>query len=169
MSDTLIAAIAGSVSALIASAIGALISYRLLKSEYQNKFRMELINKQIDACEKLWLALITASKSKGKDHVLQYRKEKIFINLRAAIELHKNLVDALNQSSGLYFSKDLRSSIFDLKDYLELEIDFDTEENENLISNTKANKLDGYVQNVRMAIRRELNLENLQVTKEGPV
>lgn len=169
MNDTLIAAIVGSVSALISSTIGSWISYRLLKSEYRNKFRLELITKQIDACEKLWSSLALASKSRGANHVLQHRNKNIFLNIQAAMILHENLVDALNLSSGLYFSRVLRSSIFELKDYIEMEISDAVTENEVSISKTKANKLDGYVQNVRMAIRKELNLENLQVTKEGPV
>lgn len=169
MSDAVISATVAAISAFIISLVSALISFRVLRSEYQNKFRLELINRQINACEKLWLALALASKSRGIDHVIQYHDSKVFLNTKAVAELHKNILDALNSSSGLYYSKILRNSVFELRNFLEAELELDTNEKEIPISKSKAKNLDGYVQNVRIAIRKELNLEDLRITKEGPV
>ena len=65
-SDILFPALVGAVTAIISSLIGAWVTYRTLRKDYQNKYQMELINRQLVACEQLWSSLSVASKSKIK-------------------------------------------------------------------------------------------------------
>ncbi|HKJ39842.1 MAG TPA: hypothetical protein VJ972_13775 [Anaerolineales bacterium] len=167
--EIIIPAIAGITTAIISSLVGAWVTYRALKRDYQNKYQMELINRQIAACETLWSVLSVASRSKGNNHVLCKNNGKFLLNIEKGIELHDNVVNTVNSQHGLYFSRELRQSVFDLRDFIENEINFDLKDEYIPVSNTKANKLDGYVQNIRVAIRKELRLEDINAAKEGPL
>jgi hypothetical protein len=167
MSDILIASFVSVASAIVVSVIGFLVSYKLLKSELLGKHRMELISKQLIACEKLWSDLSIASKGKG--YWLKKNNNGAIIYRNKMIELHNNIIDTVNSQHGLYYSRKLRKSIFELRDFMENEFDLDLKEEKIQISSTKANKIDGYVQNVRVAIRKELKLEDINAVKEGPL
>ncbi|WKZ40460.1 MAG: hypothetical protein QY328_00225 [Anaerolineales bacterium] len=169
MNDLLITTLISVVSAVFVSVIGFLISYRLLKSEYLGKHRMELISKQMVACEKLWVDLSVASKSKQKSNLIANQKNALYLDGKITEALYSNIITTINSPSGLYFSRHLRKSVFDLRDFIEQEIYIDLNNQDQPISITKAKKLDGYIQNVRIAIRKELKIEDLKASQEGPL
>jgi hypothetical protein len=66
LDEKLIAALIGTLSAILTSMIAIWASHRKLRAELLSKYRSELINKQIEACEKLWEKLESTSFSYGK-------------------------------------------------------------------------------------------------------
>ena len=76
-----------------------------------------------------------------------------------------------NSPSGLYYSHLLRKALFDLRSFIEKELLANAQEGQTEleISNTKANNFpDGAVQNLRIALRKEIGTEDLAVAREGP-
>lgn len=167
-SGTLIAAIAGVLSAVLASAGASWVSYRALKSEYLGKRRLELIGKQMAACEALWTTLASGSRSHVGNRVVVYRNDHPHVVLATAQEMCESLTDVFTSPAGLYYSRTVRHCLFDLRDFLEGEFLSGTYEqgSELEISKTKAKKFDYLVQSLRVSIRKELGVENLQVAKE---
>lgn len=169
MSDLIVVSLISTTSAILISIIGVFVSHKLLKSELLGKYRTELIAKQISACESLWVNLSFASKSKVKGALIQKHKDGVSLNGKKVFDLHKGITDIVNSQHGLYFSKELRKSVYELRNFIEDEIGLDAKHINFQVSNTKANKLDGYVQNLRVAIRKELKLEDIKAAKEGPL
>lgn len=165
---TLIAAVAGVLSAVLASAGASWVSYRALKSEYLGKRRLELIGKQIAACEALWNALASTSRSHVGNRVVIYRNDHPWVALATAHELCESLTAVFMSPAGLYFSRTVRHCLFDLRDFLESEFLSGAHEqvSEIEISKRKAKNFDYLVQCLRVAIRKELGVENLQVANE---
>lgn len=161
MSETFFPAIVGALTAIFTSIVANWVSMRSIKAEYEKKHQMELIAKQFSACEDLWHALETASmKSMGSkcvfDSSLVYSKEN-------AKELYDRLFAVFLSPAGLYFSRDLRKCFFRLTDFIGAEINA---ENNHGWSKTKIKTFDGMVQDLRVAIRHEMGLEDLTVTRE---
>lgn len=166
MSDILIAAVVGAITGLGTSLLGFLIAYRNLKTEFQGKFRLELISKQLVACESLWALLALASRSDGIERVITYDGEKPFLVRIQAKKLYDELNIIFNSPFGLYYSKNIRKCLFDLRDFIHREF---LQRGDDDISKVKVAKFDGYVQNLRIAIRKEIGVEDLKVTEQGPV
>jgi len=168
MSETLIAAILGTTSGLILGIASLYFAYRNLKFEYRGKFELEIIMKQISACEALWGVLANSSKSDGDERILIYQENQIAINKKNVKKLYDDINQIFNSPMGLYFSRDLRKNMFDLRDFINAEF-LQKLPKDDLISKTKAEKFDGYVQNLRLAIRKEIGAVDLVVTKKGPL
>jgi hypothetical protein len=165
-----LAALVGFLTAVFTSILASWIGYRKLRAEYLGKYRFDLMKKQIDACEALWDALKPTSKSIGENRVILHRSGKTFVKINVAENLYKTINDVFNSPFGLYYSRQLRESLFKLRNFLEDE--FITQANGNTelqISNTRARKFDSRVQNLRISIRKELELDDLRVVAEGPI
>lgn len=167
--EAVVTIIAGALVAIISSALGAWGALVTLRRDYQNRYRMEIINKQMLACETLWSALSIASKYNGNEGLIEISKKGAVLRKKNIVELLRKIANALNSHHGLYYSKEVRNSVFALRDFIEGEININGKDTLILLSNTKANKLDGYIQNVRIALRRELRAENINHAKEGPL
>jgi hypothetical protein len=165
VSETIIAAMVGAITAIITSILAAWVSYYNISKEYKTKYHMDLVSKQIDACEKLWGVLEIASKKGGADKLISESDKGTFISIEAARKLHSNLTEIFNSPSGLYYSRSLRSELFILRDFIDNQILKDIQETKLQWSKAKANKLDGYIQNLRTAIREEMGLDDLRVSK----
>jgi hypothetical protein len=172
ITDTVIASIVGAIAGVITSLLASWIGYRTLRTEFLAKHRLELISKQIAACEALWIVLEPVSRSVGENRVIKARGNKHYVDVQAAKELCAKLTLVFNSLSGLYYSRFLRKALFDLRDFIEKEFLANAQEGQTEleVSNTKANNfLDGEVQNLRIALRKEIGTEDLSVAKEGPV
>lgn len=167
LSDVLLTGIIAAIVAIITSVITSFISYRSVKTEILSKHRQDLIEKQFAASEKMWEVLALASKAKSDKFVINYKDEKVHVNLGAAKKLHEDITDAFNSKHGLYLSRELRAAIFDLRNFIETE--FLAPKVETSISNNKARSFYGRVANLRNALRKEIGVEDLIVSKEGPV
>lgn len=168
MNEVLLTAIVGSLSGFFASFISVYFAYKSIKSDYRGKFELEIISKQINACETLWSILSVASKSEGEDRILTHKNDQITLDAQGAKKLYDALNQIFNSPMGLYFSRALRKSLFELRDFIYSEF-LQKATKENHISNTKAAKFDGYIQNLRVAIRREIGVVDLSVTMKGPL
>lgn len=169
LSDSLFAAVIGFLSAIITSLIAAGVTYRKLKLELLGKHNQELINRQFVACESLWLALESASRSVGENRVVVFREQKIYIVLPAARHLYDALTGVFNSADGLYFSRHLRTELFDLRGFIETEFVAPIHSSmvEINVSRNKYEKFDGKVQNLRKAIREEIDVEDPGFVKKG--
>ena len=166
MSDSFIAALAGFITAIVASIIASWVSFRSIRTEYKTKYHSELIGRQIQSCENLWSALGAASRTIGDQRLIVVNKKDATISVECAKKIYNDLSSVFNSSSGLYFSKNLRQSLFELRDFLGQEILLKVKKEAFLQwSKTKANDLDGYIQNLRNAIRHEVGVEDLTIAK----
>jgi hypothetical protein len=169
--ESIIPALVGALAAVATSIVGSLVGYRTLRAEYRSRHRLELIGKQIAACEDLWAALLIGSQSSGENRVIHHRDGKSFVSVPDSRQFYDDLTRTFNSSSGLYYSRELRDDLFALRGFVESDLmslggdDADLVE----ISNSKAKKFDGLVRNLRVAIRREIGVEDLKAATEGPV
>lgn len=169
--ESLIPALVGALAAVLTSVVGSLVGYRTLRAEYRSKHRLELIGKQIAACEELWAALVTGSQSSGDSRVIHHRDGKSYVSVTDARQFYGSLTSVFNSSSGLYYSRELRDALFALRGFVESDLMTLVSEETSLveISNNKAKKFDGHVNWLRIAIRREIGVEDLKAATEGPV
>src|SRR5687768_12296062 len=113
VADTVMAAIVGSLAAILTSLLGSWISYRALRADYLGKYRLDLIGKQMAACEALWNVLEPGSRSHGKIRVIIDKNNKHYANVKVAEKLYSDLTRVFNSSAGLYFSRQLRETLFE--------------------------------------------------------
>jgi hypothetical protein len=166
MTDSLLAAFVGAIIAIVTSIIATWVSFRNIRTEYQTKYHLELVERQIKACESLWSVLAITSRTFGDQRLIIFNEKDAAISVECAQKLYSDLTVVFNSSSGLYFSKDLRRSLFVLRDFLGEEIITNKSDEQTLQwSKTKAKDLDGYIQNLRNAIRNEVGLVDLTVAK----
>jgi hypothetical protein len=171
LGEIVISALIGALTAAITSLIGFWVSYKNLSAEYLGKLNIELTNKQLSACEALWIILEPVSRSRGVTRVIIQRNEQPYVVLNAA----KNFYDSINKvfysKSGLYYSRRLRNELFDLRDYILEEFISKMKDGvtEIQINKSKVKKFDGKVQQLRIAIRAEIGVEDLKVTSEGSI
>jgi hypothetical protein len=170
LGDTIISALIGALTAAIISLAGYWASYRNLRTEYLAKRNIDFTNKQIAACEALSVILEPVSRSQGDERVIIYKGQQAFVALCAAREFYKSLCKVFNSSAGLYYSKQLRNELFDLRNYLMEEFIAKAEEGQTElpIARNKAERLDGKVQQLRIAIRAEIGVEDLRVATVAP-
>ena len=171
MQTEIVAIAVGFISALVTSILGSWLGYRTLRAEYLGKRNIEFINKQLVACESLWIVLESGSRSKGTERVIVHKNEQAYLHLSPAINLYDSLNKVFNSASGLYYSKKLRDELFDLRNFImdELISKIKEGQTEIQISNNKAKEFDSKVQQLRIAIRAEIGVNDLKVTNEGPI
>jgi hypothetical protein len=170
-SEVILTSIIAAIVAIITSLITSSVTSKNLKTEILSKHRQDLIRRQVIACETMWSALKLASKAKGENFVIQYKDEKTFVNIAAAKRLHNNLTESFNSKHGLYFSRELRDAIFNLRNFIEKEFlntNFSST-TEAALSKSKTKSFFGRVASLRNALRTEIGVEDLTVGKEGPV
>ena len=171
MQTEVVAIAVGFLSALVTSILGSWLGYRTLRAEYLGKRNVDFINKQMAACEALWVILELAARSQGEERVIVHKNEQSYIDQSVAKKLYNSLNSVFNSASGLYYSRQLRAELFDLRNFILDE--FVSIESKNQteiqISKSKADKFDGKVQQLRIAIRAEIGVEDLKVTSEGPI
>jgi hypothetical protein len=170
LSDAVIAAIVGFLSAVITSIIASWVSHRRLRAELMGKYRLELIGKQTTACESLWSVLESGSRSIGENRVVVYTEGKPHVVIPVAKDLYAALTKVFNSPSGLYFSRQLRQAIFDLRDFIGDEFIPKNQDGQSEleVSNNKAKSFHGRIANLRIALRKEIGTEDLTVSREGP-
>ena len=171
MQTEFISILVGFLTAVATSIIGAWLSYRALRAEYLGKLNIEFINKQLAACEALWVVLEPASRSKGSKRVIIWKNDEPYVILSVANDLYNSLNAVFNSSSGLYFSRHLRGELFDLRNFIQNELTANVKagQTEILVPRGKAEKFDSKVQQLRIAIRTEIRVEDLKVTTTGPI
>lgn len=171
MQAEIIAIAVGFLSALFTSILGSWLGYRTLRAEYLGKRNVDFINKQMAGCEALWVVLEPTSRSQGEERVLIYKNDQPYVVLLRAKKLYDSLNKVFNSASGLYYSKQLRTELFDLRNFIleEFISAVKDSQTEIQISKNKAEKFDGKVQQLRIAIRAEIGVEDLKVTSEGPI
>lgn len=164
MSESFIAALVGALTALITSTIAGWVSFSSIRTEFKSKYHSELITRQIQSCENLWSVLAIASRTMGEKRLIVKNENSATISVEQARKLYDDLTSVFTSPSGLYFSRNLRLSLFDLRDFLSEEILLEAKEEASFQwSKTKANELDGYIQNLRNAIRHEVGAEDLKL------
>ncbi len=171
ITDTLIAALVGAITAVLTGIFTSFISYRVLKAEYSGKQRLEIIGKQIAACESLWAILDSGSLSLGENRVVYRLGDRFHLNPKSAAHFHDSINKIFLSSSGLYFSRQLRDAIFELRDFIEKDFLITQKEiTSNIeISTTKVKYFDGLVANLRNCIRKEIGVEDLKAGSENPI
>lgn len=169
--DALFPALVGALAAVLTSVLASLLGYRTLRAEYTSRHRLELIGKQIAACEALWATLGLAAQAQGDRRVIVHQDGKSYVSPAVARELYLELTRVFNSSSGLYYSKDLRTALFGLRDFIETDLMEGGAGGQPLreISNNKARKFDQAVTWLRVAIRKEIGVEDLKAGVEGPI
>jgi len=169
--ENFVAAVVGALSAILTSVIASWVSYRSLRAEYLGKHRLELISKQMAACEALWAVLEPASRSEGEARIIVHKKDQPYIVLSVAKKFYDDLNKVFNSTPGLYYSRQLRTELFDLRNFIMKEFISEASEDqfEVQISKSKEEKFDGKVQQLRIAIRAEIGVKDLKVTSEGPI
>ena len=171
MQTEIIAIAVGFLSALVTSILGSWLGYRILRAEYLGKRNVDFINKQMSGCEALWVILEPTSRSLGEERVIIHKNEQSYVVLVTAKKLYDSLNKVFNSTSGLYYSKQLRTELFDLRNFILGEFISIAKDGqaEIQISKNKEDKFDGKVQQLRIAIRAEIGVEDLKVTSEGPI
>jgi hypothetical protein len=170
LTDTVIAAVVGALAAVLTSLAASWVRYRALRADYLGKYRMELISKQMAACEALWRVLEPGSRSHGQVRVIVNKNDKHYASVEVAEKLYGELTQVFNSPSGLYFSRQLRESLFELRDFIGDEFlkKAESGNTELEISNNKAKSFHGRLATLRIALRKEIGTEDLVVSKEGP-
>jgi hypothetical protein len=170
MTDTIIAAIVGFVSAVITTLIASRVSYRKLRSEYLAQHRKEIIEKQIAACETLWTALEPVSKADGETRIVIDIDDNPRVILPIAIEFNRRITEIFFSPAGLYFSRELRGALFNLRDFIQKEFISGHSEGdiEFGISKTKCRKFRSKVTKLIITIREEIDVEDLCAARKGP-
>jgi hypothetical protein len=174
-----LAAAAGAIIGAVTNFIGSLLTSRWtsereshrLRTEYEAKHRTQLITKQIAACEEIWGALRLASKRKGAEQVVVWNGSSASISAKHAKELYLSLINIFNTPTGLYLSHDVRQKLWPVLDILEEKLapEICGRSERSDVSKNTISSFWGCVAELRNALRRELGVEDLKVTREEPV
>jgi hypothetical protein len=79
----------------------------------------------------------------------------------------EQIISVFYSTSGLYFSRDVRIKLFDLRDFIRDNFLNEPDKNEIPISKNIANRFRSKVTKLRIAIRKEIGVEDLKVTAES--
>jgi len=122
-----------------------------------------------EACERLWGALGPVSFSPGKERVLVEYPDRVTVKVQIARDFIETAITVFYSPSGLYFSREVRKKLFALRDFIldELLKDAEGEMSEVNISKNKARRFRNKVTELRIAIREEIGVTDLQVAKNG--
>lgn len=166
MDTKLFAALIAFLSAIMTSLIGYWVAYKKIQKELHTTHKSDLIKKQMEACERLWASLEFASFSPGDDRIIQESESGVSVNIDLSRQFISNLVSVFHSSVGIYLSRNVRKELFGLRDFVASEfIDAGGSKDEIQISKTKAEKFRNKVTKLRIAIREEIGVEDLTVTK----
>jgi hypothetical protein len=169
LTDAIIPAIIGAITAIFTSLIASWISFRTLKAEFIGKRQLDLIGKQTAACEALWSVLEPGSRSLGKVRVISHKNNKHYVNIAVAEIFYSELIRIFNSPSGLYYSRELRDSLFKLTNFMRDNFlsNSQSEESELAISNNLVKSFQGRLEGLRIAIREEIGTIDLKLTKKS--
>lgn len=162
MDPKVLVALIAFASALITSVIATWVAYNKLKKERYLARRDELIKKQMDACEQLWQTLEVASFSPGDNRIIRVNEDEIKVDKKKAREFLENIISVFYSPVGIYLSRNVRKSIFELRDFASSEF-ICNESNDEFknISKRKASRFRSKVTNLRMALREEIGVIDL--------
>lgn len=170
LTPMMISAMVGSFSAVLTSIISVCIGYKRLKVELLAKHRTELIHKQIEAAEALWRCLEPLSIADGDNRIIFEKDERNVARIQVAKAFYHAVTSLFFSTSGLYWSKNLRRSVFGLRDFLDDKmIKISRGQEEVCISNRTKKSFDYLVIELYKNIRSDIGTTNLQVGKEGPL
>lgn len=169
-----IAAIVGIFAAIAASVVAGWISHRRLREEILSQHRAELIKKQILACEALWSCLRSTSftDSSSEERVVQGFYSSPYGSGAAAGSVADQINSVFHSEHGLYFSRSLRSELFNFRDYLTEAFIHPAVTNSDDSVRLTREELGEYQERItklRNEIRNDLGTQDLQLASKGPV
>lgn len=165
MDPKIIAALIGLSSAVITSFIVSWLSYKKLKKDLVLEYKTELIKKQMESCENLWESLTAVSFTLGNECLVKNIDDKPTVDIEEAKSFVKASSDVFLSSFGLYFSRNIRDSLFDLRDFIVDEFIKKSEAENYVISKRLLKRFRGKVGKLRTAIREEIGVRDLKVTE----
>src|SRR6185295_19325611 len=118
MNATVFAAIVGCLSAVLTSVLAGFLSHRKLRAELTAGHRRELISRQILACERLWSALRPISIHAGMSSVITQQDGSSEAHPKAIEEFCENVTSLFFSPTGLYLSREVRTALFEMRDFL---------------------------------------------------
>ncbi|HPG41523.1 MAG TPA: hypothetical protein PLP19_10400 [bacterium] len=167
---TVVAAIVGFFSAIITSIFAAAIGYQKLKAQINGRYKLDLIKKQIHSVEKLWMTLEPASMYEGNNCIIIKKNDKYYVQINETKKMIDKLIKVFfSDKSGLYFSQHLRSTLFDIIEYMRDIFMIETNENETEISNNVYKNFRHKFHRLINAMRAEIGVENLKIGKTEPI
>ena len=168
MDSRTLASLIGLFSGVVTSSVGAWAGYRKIRSELIGSYRQNLFLKQQESCEAIWEALEVASFLVTEDSIICGTPNDWKLNIEKTIEFNRRLTRVFCSYYGLYLSKQTRSTLFQLRDFL-VNIVSDIEDNDSdyiVLSNTQVRRIRGRVTALRIALRSEIGVKDLKIGQE---
>jgi hypothetical protein len=145
------------------------LMFERFKDEQVEKFRMGYYQKQLVAYEKFWSMLGIASYySTTKDTIIIKREDGVYLNCNLVQSFFTDFRDFFYSEFGLYISKDLRESVFKVRDFIQELINNSKSSADDAIkiSNTKAKKVTNGFDWIRGRARADIGLYDIHSPME---
>src|SRR5262245_31385536 len=108
MNASLVAAIVGLISAVIASVVTGYVGYRRLRTELHAQIRKDYITRQIAACEEIWRHLLPLSEYPSSTSIVLTRHAPHKASHARAQAFCEDITAIFFTPAGLYISRDVR-------------------------------------------------------------
>jgi hypothetical protein len=163
MNSILVSGIVGLVSATLVAVVSHWTLLHRIKKEAAQKNRSEYFQKQLAAYMKLWGLLPPTSSYITPDTIISKNVTPYEINVQNAKIFCTDITSFFFSEQGIFLSKNVRSSIFKLRDFIDALINNDASKNLHTItlSNNKYNDLIFHFKQMQIAVRNDIGLRNL--------
>ena len=171
MNASVVAAIVGLLSAVVASIVTGYVGYRRLRTELRAQMRREYMTRQIAACEEIWRHLLTLSEYPSSTSILLSRRAPYSASPSRAQAFCVDITATFFTPAGLYVSRDVRYSLFVLRSFLVKELVKDPSNLPDAVTVSGAFVRRFRIHSTKLftAIRNEVGAIDLRVVREGPV
>ena len=119
MSATLLASMAGFISAAIMSIISHTLLLRKEKKVRLQALQSKIHDEQLTAYKKLWSCLEPTSKFSSEKTLLRFLKEGTFLDRNVAVTFTNSIRGFFFSENGLFLSRLVRKELFGLLDHLQ--------------------------------------------------
>jgi hypothetical protein len=118
--DLLVPALAGLVTALLAGLVSHLLLVRRLRRELLEKLKFSYYEKQLTAYQKLWSLLRpTSYYYAAKDLLIVKRDDNFYLDVANVRRFYDELLVFFYSEHGIFLSKEMRTLLFDSRDFIE--------------------------------------------------
>jgi hypothetical protein len=171
MNPSVVAALVGLFSALVASVVTGYVGYRRLRTEVHAQIRKDYITRQIAACEEIWRHLLPLSEYPSSTSILLTRHAPHQACPALAKAFCEDITAVFFTPAGLYVSRDVRFALFTLRAVLTKELIRDAADPPGAIGVSAAFVKRFRTQTARLftVIRNEVGAVDLRVVRQGPM
>jgi len=166
MDTVIVAALIGFISAVITSLISHGLLLGRIRREAMEPFRSEFYQKQLMAYQKMWSLLGPTSRYPSDNTVIIRKNRQQYLSVVNARKFSNDIREFFFSEYGIFLSKEMRKSIFEMLDDL-AEHKYRGGSEDNLVPLTKeqASSIQVCFANIHVTARRDLALSDIAFPK----